>query len=101
MSAGRCARVESSTSRKGRSPARVGVPSTVMRARWIVGGLLIAVRSASAAPCEAEAAALRTHLTDEAARAHRWDLGWGIGLGTVAAGQLALGLSGAFGRDLH
>jgi hypothetical protein len=72
-----------------------------MHARLILGAVLVAARSASAAPCDAEAAAIRAHLTDEAARAHRWDLGWGIGLGTVAAGELALGLSGAFGRDQH
>jgi hypothetical protein len=72
-----------------------------MLARLLLGAFLLAARSASAAPCEADATAIRTHLADEHARAHRWDLGWGIGLGTVAAGELALGLSGKFDRDQH
>jgi hypothetical protein len=70
--------------------------------RWqVVGGVVLAARVASAAPCEVDAAAIRAHLVDEAARERRWDLGWGIGLGGAAVGQLALGLSGAFDRDLE
>jgi hypothetical protein len=69
-----------------------------MRAWLVLGGLVVGTRPSSAA-CDAEAAAIRAHLADEAARGHRWDLGWGIGLGGAAAGELGLGLSGAFDRD--
>lgn len=71
--------------------------------RALLLAALCVARSASAAPCEAEAAAIRAHLTDEAARAHRWNVGWGVGFGAAAVGQLVVGLdpSHSFDRDLE
>lgn len=71
---------------------------------------MLATRTAAAAPgcdaraAEAEAAGLRVHLLDEAARAHRWNVGWGLGFGAVSAVQLGLAVGewnplGAFNRD--
>jgi hypothetical protein len=69
-------------------------------------GLLAAIcvaRTASAAPCEADSASIRAHLTDEAQRAHRWNLVWGLGFGAAAVGQLALGIdpTHSLDRDLE
>jgi hypothetical protein len=63
-------------------------------------------RTAEAAPCEQEAAELRSHLEREARRARTWNTAWAIGFGTAAAAQLALGVAqwnplGAADRDFE
>src|SRR3954447_9226771 len=69
--------------------------------RAVVVLLLMLARSAQAGDCATDAASIRAHLVDEAQRAHRWNLGWGLGLGAIAAGELVLGLdpTGSFDRD--
>jgi len=62
-----------------------------------VGCVLAAARPADAGCDEADAAArttkIRALLDGEAKRARRWNLAWGIGFGTVAAGQFGLTLA--------
>lgn len=55
----------------------------------------LAARPAAALPCDAELAAaevarIRAHLDREATRARRWNLGWTIAFGVLAAGQVGL-----------
>jgi hypothetical protein len=70
---------------------------------------VIAIASAVAQPanastCQREADALRAHLVDEAQRASRWNVTWGLIYSAAVAGQLALALTetkpiGTFDRN--
>jgi len=65
-------------------------------AALVLVGLVAAPAAARAdAPCDpataaSRAAAIRAHLEREARHARWWDLGWGVGLGVVGAGQVGL-----------
>ncbi len=69
--------------------------SKVLSAVIVVACAVAAASSAGAAPCdEAEATArtaeIRGLLERESRRTRRWNLGWGIGFGVLAVGQLGL-----------
>ncbi|MCE9579170.1 MAG: hypothetical protein K8W52_38965 [Deltaproteobacteria bacterium] len=60
-----------------------------------------AVAEGCPADAAARAASIRAHLDHEAHKAHRWDLGWGLGLGAVAVAQGAMGAARWYpGRDV-
>jgi len=59
--------------------------------------LALVARTAAAEPCDPEP--LRAELAHEAARADRWNLGWGIAYSALAVGQLAAAASGQFSHD--
>jgi len=85
-------------------------PRVQASSRTLAITLLIASLSAPAAAapaCDpAEAAALRAHLRDEAARAHRWNVGWSVGFAAASAGELGLAAAhwnplGAYTADVR